>query len=40
MSVDADKVKVQYRDGILTITVPKTEAVRPKKITVATLSGV
>jgi len=32
--VAADKVKAQYRDGILTITLPKTEESKPKHIDV------
>ena len=30
----ADKVKAQYKDGILTITLPKTEEAKPKHIDV------
>src|SRR5580692_7473107 len=30
----ADKVKAQYKDGILTITLPKTEEAKPKQIDV------
>jgi HSP20 family protein len=32
--VAADKVKAQYKDGILTITLPKTEEAKPKHIDV------
>ena len=34
-SVSADKVKAQYTDGILTITLPKTEDAKPKQINVS-----
>jgi HSP20 family protein len=33
--VAADKVNAQYEDGILTITLPKTEESKPKQITVS-----
>jgi len=32
--VAGDKVKAQYKDGILTITLPKTEEAKPKQIDV------
>jgi len=32
--VAADKVKAQYKDGILTVTLPKTEESKPKQIEV------
>ena len=33
--VDASKVNAAYRDGILTVTLPKAEEVRPKQIQVS-----
>jgi HSP20 family protein len=33
--VAADKVKAQYQDGILTVTLPKTEEAKPKQINVS-----
>jgi HSP20 family protein len=33
--VDANKVKATYRDGILTVTLPKAEEAKPKRIEVA-----
>jgi HSP20 family protein len=33
--VTADKVKAQYKDGVLTVTLAKTEASKPKQIDVA-----
>lgn len=33
--VEADKVSAAYENGVLTVTLPKREAVKPKKITVA-----
>jgi HSP20 family protein len=32
--VDAGKIKAKYQDGILEITIPKAETVKPKKIPV------
>lgn len=33
-AVDVSKVKAQYRDGILTVTLPKAEEAKPKQIDV------
>lgn len=33
--VDADKVSAEYRDGMLTITLPKAEAAKPRRIAVS-----
>ena len=33
-AVTADKVKANYKDGILTVTLPKTEEAKPKQIDV------
>jgi HSP20 family protein len=33
--VAADKVKARYKDGILTVTLPKTEEAKPKQIDVS-----
>ena len=33
--VSADQIKAQYRDGILTVTLPKVEEARPKPIEIS-----
>ena len=35
-AVDANKIKATYKDGVLTVTVPKTEEAKPKQIEVKT----
>jgi HSP20 family protein len=37
MPVQADKVTATYRDGVLTITLPKVEEIRPKEIKIDVL---
>jgi len=34
-AVTGDKVKAQYKDGILTVTLPKAEEAKPKAITIS-----
>ena len=35
VEVDADRVKAEYKQGLLIITLPKTEAAKPKQISVS-----
>ncbi len=35
VEVDADRVEAEIRDGVLTITLPKAESAKPRKIPVA-----
>jgi len=34
--VQADRVRADYKDGVLTVTLPKEEAVKPRKIQIQT----
>ena len=38
MGVDTEKVKVVHEDGVLTLHLPKSKAVKPKKITIKTVA--
>ncbi len=38
-AVDADKIEAKYDKGVLTITCPKKEPVKPKAITIKTTEG-
>jgi HSP20 family protein len=37
VAVQADKVKANYRDGVLTVTLPKAEEIKSKEIKIDTL---
>jgi HSP20 family protein len=34
--IDADKISAEYRDGVLTVHLPKVERVKPRRISVKT----
>jgi HSP20 family protein len=34
MEVDAEKIDAQYRNGVLTLTLPKSPASKPRKIAI------
>ncbi len=36
VDIDAEKVEATLRDGVLTLTLPKSQAARPKKISIKT----
>ena len=36
VDIDPDKVEARFNSGVLTITMPKSEAAKPRKITVKT----
>jgi HSP20 family protein len=38
-TVDTDKVQADYRNGVLTITLPKKEAAKPRQVKVAVSDG-
>ena len=38
-SVDPDKIRANYKAGVLSITLPKAEAAKPKRIQIAATSG-
>src|SRR5207248_11361489 len=35
MAVDSDRIQANYRNGVLSITLPKTEQAKPKRIQIA-----
>jgi HSP20 family protein len=39
VEVNADRVEASLRDGVLTVTLPKAESAKPRKINVATGQG-
>jgi HSP20 family protein len=39
VGVDADKAKADFEDGVLTITLPKSEAEKPKMISVKSVKA-
>jgi HSP20 family protein len=39
MQVDAEKIRAAYKNGVLSITLPKAEAAKPKRIQIATTAA-
>jgi HSP20 family protein len=37
--VDGDRIEAHYNNGVLTITVPKAQSARPRKIAIKGVSG-
>ena len=37
-AVDADKIRADYKDGVLSIALPKAESARPKRIQIAAVA--
>ena len=33
--IDSDKIRAEYRDGVLNLTLPKSEKAKPKRIQIA-----
>jgi HSP20 family protein len=38
-AVDGDKIRANYKSGVLSITLPKAEAAKPKRIQIAATAG-
>jgi len=35
VEIDSERVKAEYRNGLLCVTLPKAEAAKPKKVSIA-----